>query len=267
MLNDPGRTQYDLNFRILGFHCRVHPLFWLLAAILFGSLRFIDQLIIWVAVVFVSVLVHELGHALTMRYWGARVEIALTHFGGLAIPTHAERDTWRSIAISVAGPGAGFLLLGLTLAVDGALAASYGTKLVSGLTIAGWLIPDYWLGDTWIASAGMIRATPESLRITAPGMRLAQLILFLVQVNTLWGLLNLLPIVPLDGGRVSQALFARYLPSRGMEYTFKLSILCAAAAAAWFLVRGPQLNAILFLILAFFSYQGLSRLGRYDYRY
>jgi len=72
--------------------------------------------------VFVSILVHELGHAFTMRYFGQDARVVLYMMGGLAIP---ESSPWRAssgrrvrgplsqILISAAGPGAGFLLAGL----------------------------------------------------------------------------------------------------------------------------------------------------------
>ncbi len=43
-------------------------------------------LLMWIAAVFVSILIHELGHALAMRRYGISSYIVLYHFGGLAIP-------------------------------------------------------------------------------------------------------------------------------------------------------------------------------------
>src|SRR5207253_9310124 len=59
VLAEPNRTPYDLNFRLFGFPVRIHPLFWL-GAVLLGGWTFdlgLEYAAIWVAVVFVSILV------------------------------------------------------------------------------------------------------------------------------------------------------------------------------------------------------------------
>ena len=79
MLAEPNRTPYDLNFRLFGFPVRIHPLFWL-GAVLLGGWTFdlgLEYAAIWVAVVFVSILVHELGHAIAFRTFGVDSHIVL----------------------------------------------------------------------------------------------------------------------------------------------------------------------------------------------
>jgi hypothetical protein len=114
-------TRYDLRFSLAGIPVRVHPLFWLIA-VFFGISGDLIMLPIWVLVVFVAILVHELGHALAFRRYGQRSQIVLHFAGGLTIP---EPVSWGSgyasvgltanqqIFISLAGPGAGFLLAAL----------------------------------------------------------------------------------------------------------------------------------------------------------
>ena len=96
---EPPRTAYDLHFRIAGIPIRVHPLFWLAALILGTSGNWdaegnVDpdagmQLLMWTGVLFVSILVHELGHSFVIRYFGQLPRIVLYMLGGLAI-TDAE---------------------------------------------------------------------------------------------------------------------------------------------------------------------------------
>ncbi|MBL9123796.1 MAG: M50 family metallopeptidase, partial [Planctomycetaceae bacterium] len=105
---EPPRTQFDLNFSVLGIPVRVHPLFWLVCLLLGGD-RDVSSALRWVGVVFVSILVHELGHALVARSYGANPWITLYSFGGLASYRGARTDTKSSIAIILAGPMAGFL--------------------------------------------------------------------------------------------------------------------------------------------------------------
>src|SRR4030095_5768073 len=82
------------------------------------------QILIWVFVVFISILIHELGHALAFRRFGLSSQIILHFSGGLTVP---ESTLWGSrwanvalgpneqIFISIAGPGAGFLFAALII--------------------------------------------------------------------------------------------------------------------------------------------------------
>ena len=78
-------SRYDLRFSIAGIPVRVHPLFWLIALLL-GSSGDLLQIVIWIFVVFVSIVVHELGHAFALRWYGLRSQILLHFSGGLTIP-------------------------------------------------------------------------------------------------------------------------------------------------------------------------------------
>ncbi len=72
-----------MRFRILGFPVHVQPFFLLVAALLGGMRNDLTLILIWVAVVFVSVLAHELGHALVARAYGQQPSILLYSMGGL----------------------------------------------------------------------------------------------------------------------------------------------------------------------------------------
>ena len=69
MFGQIAPTEFDLHFSVFGISVRVHPMFWLGTAIL-GSNWLkagIEYLLIWIAVVLVSIVVHELGHAVAFR--------------------------------------------------------------------------------------------------------------------------------------------------------------------------------------------------------
>ncbi|MGZ6099268.1 MAG: site-2 protease family protein, partial [Myxococcaceae bacterium] len=61
--------------------------------------------VIWVALVFVSVLLHELGHALAFRAFGYRSSIQLLMFGGVTTPETDQPLPWgKDVVTTLAGP-------------------------------------------------------------------------------------------------------------------------------------------------------------------
>ncbi len=240
-------TRYDLRFSVAGIPVSVHPSFWLIA-VLFGASGSLLLLPIWVVVVFVSILVHELGHALAFRLHSQRSRILLYFAGGLTIP---EPVYWGSgtanvgltanqqIFISLAGPGAGFLFAALVL----------GIVALTG----GSIFPTRLLGFI-----------PLPLDATVPfgGIVVAALISMLLWVNIFWGVINLMPVYPLDGGSVARTIFVHTNPIDGIRRSLWLSVIVGAlvALAGFFLFRSVFI-ALLFALLAFQSYQALQ--GRY----
>src|SRR6185295_15431809 len=75
LIGEPPPTQADIHFRLFGIPVRVHPFFWIVTLILgMGGFRSGPadpvETFVWVAVVFVSILVHELGRATMQRVYG-----------------------------------------------------------------------------------------------------------------------------------------------------------------------------------------------------
>jgi Zn-dependent protease len=233
-----------LNFSVLGIPVRVHPLFWLTSLLL--GISGSDEpgaMMIWVGVVFVSVLVHELGHALTARRFGFRPWITLYSFGGLASYNSSRSSPWEQIMILLAGPGAGFLLA----AVIAALLMASGSSII-------------FLGQRVGSGTLLWQTNPQ----------MASLIYDLLYVNIFWGIINLFPVYPLDGGQISRTLFTKYNPWHGVRQSVILSVVTGAALAAYaILVKKPAdfYLAILFGYLAYLSYASLQgpwgRMGRY----
>src|SRR5437879_6589053 len=117
LLLEPGHTPYDLHFVVFGIPVRVHPMFWLVAAIMgFHNLNRengLTLIAVWMACMFVSILIHEMGHVIVGQLCGSHGHIVLYAFGGLAIGSNQLADRWQRIAVCFAGPLAQFLLLGL----------------------------------------------------------------------------------------------------------------------------------------------------------
>jgi Zn-dependent protease len=194
---------------------------------------------LWVAVVFVSILVHELGHAFLQRHFGGHPWITLYGLGGLAMCDDCDRSPRSQILISLAGPAAGFLLAALVVALLAVTGHFRGLQW--DLMPVNWMPFDlaYWSANH-----------KPSLRDAAVGD--------LLWVNIFWGLVNLLPIYPLDGGRVAREVLTLAHPRRGIVQSLWLSIFAAAAVAAFgAVVLQSIFMALFFGYLAYANYQTL----------
>jgi Zn-dependent protease len=81
---------------------------------------------LWMTMVSLSILVHELGHALVSRAFGYRPSIQLVGLGGLTNPNANETIPWhRDVLLTLAGPLSG-LALGLTAGAIGLAVGSGG---------------------------------------------------------------------------------------------------------------------------------------------
>jgi len=155
----------SLNFQIFNFPVRVHISFFIIAVLLGLSIGNVILLALWVVIVLVSVLLHELGHAIAAEYYGRSPRIELYSMGGLTISTRNSLLSYpKEILISFAGPLAGFLLGGLIFAI---------------YNFAGPFENPY----------------------------LRFIISQLLWVNIAWGIINLIPILPLDGGHIMLNLY------------------------------------------------------------
>lgn len=239
-------TRYDLRFSIAAIPVSVHPSFWLIA-ILFGASGDVLLLPIWVLVVFVSILIHELGHALAFRRYGQRSQIVLHFAGGLTIP---EPVYWgggyanvgltanQQIFISLAGPGAGFLFAAVVIGIVVGLGGSVGISRLLGIPL------------------------PLSAALPFGGMVVNALIGMLLWVNIFWGLINLAPVYPLDGGSVTRNVLVQTDPVDGIRKSLWISVIAGGIVALIGLIFFRSLFiALLFALLAFQSYQSLQ--GRY----
>lgn len=99
-----------LRFTLLGFPIIIHWVFWVTLALLGGVLRAtnkpedMQRVVVWVLAGALSILIHELGHALTMRKFGGRqVHIVLHSFGGYATCDRLF-NLFKNILVSGAGP-------------------------------------------------------------------------------------------------------------------------------------------------------------------
>lgn len=77
-----------------------------------------------------------------------------------------------------------------------------------------------------------------------------------INVNFFWSLLNLLPVLPLDGGHLLRLLLEGVFGLRGLKAAFLISITLAALVGLYFFLIQQVLMGALFFMLAFESYRG-----------
>ena len=235
MFNNPPPSPLDLNFRLFGTAIRIHPFFWVVS-LLFGDfilkLLGLEFLLIWVACVTVSILLHEFGHVWAFRWFGVKADIVLHAFGGLAIPRYGIGTPWKNFAVSFAGPLMNLAIVGVTFAAS--------------------------------------RALHDPL--APPSPYLFYTLEFLFLMNLFWFVVNLLPIYPLDGGQMFRSVVVMAGSRQPAVVTHITSILVCVFFIAWGLAEAsgrpvpvlrelffgfwPSLfNTIFFALLAFENYQ------------
>jgi Zn-dependent protease len=118
---------------------------------------------------FVSIVLHELGHSLTARRYGVKVRrITLWFLGGVAEFEEMPRQRGAEAIVGIAGPVVSFVLA----------VVFWGLAAIVPHSIASIWIVVWYLG----------------------------------MVNLMLGLFNLLPALPLDGGRILRSLLALKMP-------------------------------------------------------
>jgi Zn-dependent protease len=203
-------------FRLFGIPIRVEPFFLIVAALFGINLDPLWLVFAFVVIVFVSVLVHELGHALTYRLLGQRSAIVLHGFGGFTVPTGGGRRVLtkpKSVIVSVSGALTQLLVLGVPARI--AVESDWGDDLLVDWVFNG--------GFSW--------------------WPILDLLAF---VSVWWALFNLLPIRPLDGGHVAETLL-------GFRNACKLSI-GAAIVAGFVAFRSGRFGLIAIMYFGLFAY-------------
>lgn len=205
------------HFHLNGIPVTVEPAFFVIIALL-GVNPYDPQPVFiatWVVIVFVSILLHELGHAVAFRAFGIHPRITLHGFGGL---TAGEGDLTpaRHIVVSLAGPLSALLLLGL---------------------------PAWWLQSSELVTS----VDAEHI--------LGQV----VWVNVGFSLLNLLPVLPLDGGAVMLAVLDVVTDGKGRRAAEIVSIGVAVLLVIAAVASGFYFLAILAVMFAGLNLSALSK--------
>lgn len=170
-------------------------------------------------VLFGSILLHEFGHALTAQRIGYRVE--QIHL--MIMGGMAKIEDMQKL-----NPRQEILVSGAGPAVNAVLALTSWVLLV--------LLPITW--------------TPVFILGTLE---------FIAKVNFMLAVFNILPVFPLDGGRIAKALFTdRHGVNKGARYMWWLSLVlgsCLVAFAIW---------AKMYSLIFFMIYMLVAARGEYE---
>ena len=111
-----------IRFNFLGIPVRIEPWFWITMVFLGGITTATNQqdfihVGLFVFAGFISIFVHELGHALSIQKFGLQSDITLTTFGGYARIQGGRLDRRQSFLVTAAGPAIQVALGLISLAV------------------------------------------------------------------------------------------------------------------------------------------------------
>ncbi|MGA9527489.1 MAG: site-2 protease family protein [Terriglobales bacterium] len=215
--------------RLFGIEIRIHLTFLFLLVFVWGTEATAQDATAairglgLVGIIFGSVVLHELGHALAARNSGIQAKgIILLPIGGITIldEAHAIPDplnAWkRDIRIAVAGP-----LVNLVIA---AVAALFLSAAIPGFSLTA-----------------------------KPLMHSSALLRSIVWVNVFLGLFNLLPAYPMDGGRALRALFSRRID---MVHATQRAVRIGHVFSILFMMVGILVSNWWLVMIGFFLFVG-----------
>lgn len=202
---------------------RIHGWFFLMALMTGANQLEPVKLAMWVTVVLVSVTVHELGHALVGRAFGLVPSIDLHGMGG-------------------------------TTSFDaGSVTAPLGSGKRIAISLAGPLAG-------FAFAAAVFAAQRVFLRPTHPLAIHALALVFAVNVG--WGIFNLLPMLPLDGGSVMRSGLDALSKKHGEKIAHVISVLVAGALALYSINQHAWWILYLAALFAFRNVQALREVSQ-----
>lgn len=174
---------------------------------------------LYIAVLFLCVVLHEYGHALMARKYGVKTrDIILSPIGGVARLESIPEEPYKELFIALAGP-----LVNVIIAI-----------LLSIVTLV------FYSGSIFPSSESI-----ELLKFPSEFIR------FVIVMNIALFVFNLVPAFPMDGGRVLRSLLAIKI---GRVKATKIASIIGRALAIGFIILG-LMNSNLFLsVIGVFIY-------------
>ena len=207
---------------------RAHPSFALL--LLFFAIMNADGFVSGIAIalaVFLSLLAHEFGHVFAARTNGHASVVVLWGMGGITIP-QAQARGFRDIWMSAAGPLAGFVVAAFVWFFIFSLPADAPSLDYRNATTDESVAVEFWRLMVWI--------------------------------NVIWGIFNLLPIFPMDGGQIVRAVFEFFMDeNRALRFAAMVGIAGGAGLFLLGLTLGQYFMMFVAGLIAFQNWGILQR--------
>jgi Zn-dependent protease len=128
------------------------------------------------AMLFISVLLHELAHSIVALRYGIKIrQIILFIFGGVSDISEEPKDYRKEATMALAGPAMSFMLAGI-------------------FTIFGLLVS---------------QSTPTGSSVLILKQVTLDILYYAALINTILGIFNLIPAFPSDGGRILRATLVK----------------------------------------------------------
>ena len=142
--------------------------------------------VVFTLLLFVCVVLHELGHSLVAQLFGVKVQdITLWPIGGVARIVKLPQRPYQEFLITAAGPAVNLLL-----------------AFILGAAALAWIGPAHLLD---------VVTSPYQLERLLTGISAGTMLLLLALNNLLLALFNLIPAFPMDGGRLVRSVLAAFM--------------------------------------------------------
>ena len=169
----------------------------------------------WTGAVLIAVLLHESGHAFTARAFGAS-PVSITLF---ALGGYTSWGAPRRI-----GPGRQFIIS----------AAGSAVGIAAGLGVVG------------LSRSGAFDSLPDLAFVFLESF---------VWAGLVWGLLNWIPILPLDGGHMLQHALEIFTPTKAAPIARWISVVTGVAVAGAAFYYGETFLAIFVAMITFMGFR------------
>ena len=180
------------------------------------------------AMLFISVLLHELAHSIVALRYGIKIrQIILFIFGGVSDISEEPKDYRKEATIALAGPAMSFMLAGI-------------------FTIIGLLVS---------------QSTPTGSSALILKQVSLDILYYAALINAILGIFNLIPAFPSDGGRILRAVLVKLKKDydKATKDAVKVGIIISYAfMALGFLMMavGSFLSGIWMLLIGWFLNSG-----------
>ena len=143
--------------------------------------------VVFTLLLFVCVVLHELGHSLVAQLFGVTVQdITLWPIGGVARFVKLPQRPYQEFLITAAGPAVNFFL-----------------AILFGIIAFAWIGPGRLIATV---------TSPYQLERLLTGVSAEAMLIMLALNNLLLVLFNLIPAFPMDGGRLVRSVLAAFMP-------------------------------------------------------